>query len=41
MNRDITSLPAVVADERVPYGQDASQFFDLWVRTISPYAAQR
>jgi acetyl esterase/lipase len=30
MNRDITSLPAVVADERVPYGQDASQFFDLW-----------
>jgi acetyl esterase/lipase len=31
MSRDITSMAAVPADQRVAYGNDPSQFFDLWL----------
>jgi acetyl esterase/lipase len=30
MNRDITTLPPVPASERIRYGKDPSQFFDLF-----------
>lgn len=30
MSRDITALPPVPADRRIPYGADPSQFFDVW-----------
>jgi acetyl esterase/lipase len=30
MSRDITSLPPVSADERISYGVEAPQFFDVW-----------
>lgn len=30
MERDVTSIPPVKADERVSYGSDPNQFFDLW-----------
>ena len=36
MNRDITSLPPIAGDERVAYGQDASEFFDVWIPHDQP-----
>jgi acetyl esterase/lipase len=30
MPRDITELPPIPADERIAYGKDANQFFDVW-----------
>ncbi|HEX8815299.1 MAG TPA: prolyl oligopeptidase family serine peptidase [Terriglobales bacterium] len=36
MSGDITSLPSIAADERVRYGADASQFFDVWIPRERP-----
>jgi dipeptidyl aminopeptidase/acylaminoacyl peptidase len=30
MPRDITEVPPIPADERIAYGKDANQFFDVW-----------
>lgn len=30
MSRDITAIPPVAADERLPYGPFPSEFFDVW-----------
>jgi alpha-beta hydrolase superfamily lysophospholipase len=34
MTEDITSIPPLPADRRVPYGDDPSHFFDLWLPTV-------
>src|SRR5258706_4264035 len=36
MARDITTLPPVAADRRIPYGDDPSQFFDLHLPKPTP-----
>jgi acetyl esterase/lipase len=30
VSRDLTSLPPRAADDRLPYGEDENQFFDVW-----------
>lgn len=39
MSRDISTLPPLPADERIRYGKEPSQFFDLWRPKASPTGA--
>jgi dipeptidyl aminopeptidase/acylaminoacyl peptidase len=39
MTRDITSLPPLKANQRIQFGPDASQFFDVWIPRDRPLLA--
>jgi acetyl esterase/lipase len=39
MPRDILAVPPVAADQRIPYGDDASQFLDLFLTKGKPRGA--